>query len=76
MKSRVFITLSKSGAVKMTKEKPSLDINQRAVRLTISVPDSAFAAPPVLDVELEIPGNLMIAPEPAEPLTVEIWDKP
>lgn len=52
MKAHVYLTLTKAGVVKMTKEKPTLMRDQRAVRLMVSVPDAVFAPPPVLDAEL------------------------
>ncbi len=74
MKQAIYLTLSKSGVVKMTKEKPKLLAGQRAVRLTVAVPDAVFAAAPILDAELDVPASLLIEPEPAEPIKVEIWE--
>ena len=73
MKTRVYLTLTKNGVVNMTKQAPKLGRGQRAVRIEISVPDSAFTDPPVLDASLDIPADLLIAPAHSEPLTVEVW---
>jgi hypothetical protein len=74
MRAHIFLTISKSGVVKMTKEKPSLSPQQRAVRLTLTIPDSAFAAPPMLDAELTVPADRLLQPQFDEPIAVEIWE--
>jgi hypothetical protein len=76
MEATVWITISRAGAVKMTKEKPALDRKQRAVLLSISVSDSVFEEPPILDAELTIPADHLAWPAPVEPLAVEIWSEP
>lgn len=73
MKAVVFVTVTKSGAVKMTKEKPSLAPHQRAVRLTISIPDAAFLDPPILDAQLDIPEGLVAYPAITGAVDVELW---
>ncbi len=74
MRQTIFLTLDRNGVVKMTKEKVKLGMGQRAVKLNILVPDAAFAEPPILDAELDVPAKNLIAPEPEAPLKVEIWE--
>lgn len=74
MKTHIYLTMSKTGVVKMTKEKPDLSPQQRAVRLTLTVPDSAFASPPMLDAELTVPADRLLQPKFDEPIAVEIWE--
>ncbi len=76
MKAHIFLTLSRSGVVKMTKEKPNLAPGQRLVRLTVEVPDSAFSAPPVLDAELTVPASALSYPAKGDAVAVEIWSEP
>lgn len=74
MKAHVYLTVTKSGVLKMTKEKPSLAPKQRAVRLTVHVPDSAFDEPPMLDAELDVPAKALAYPTQDAPVKVEIWE--
>jgi hypothetical protein len=76
VKTSIYLTINKRGISKMTKERPSLSQDERAVRLNISVPDAVFAAPPILDADLEVPASALVVPEPEKPLEVEIWPDP
>lgn len=73
MNAVIYLTLSKAGVVKMTKERPTLAPGQRLARLTITVPDAAFMAPPVLDAELTIPASKLAFPEAGDAIDVEVW---
>ena len=73
MKAHVWLVLSRSGVVKMLKEKPTLAPNQRAVRLEVSVPDSAFLPPATLDATLNVPAEALAYPAITEPVSVEVW---
>lgn len=73
MKASIYLTLSKSGVVKMTKEKPLLVSGQRLVRLSLSVPDSAFLPAPVLDAQLDVPADKLTFPTAGDSVDVEIW---
>jgi hypothetical protein len=75
VKAHIFLTVNRSGVVKMTKEKPILARGQRAVRLVMSIPDAAFLEPPMLDAELAVPADALAYPV-AEPVRVEIWPEP
>ena len=57
----------------MTKKSPSIGPRERAVRLTIEVPDSAFEDPPVLDAQLDVPAANLSYPQTSQPIAVEIW---
>lgn len=73
MKAHIWLTLSKSGVVKMTKEKPTLDRHQRAVRIEVALPDKAFDPPPILDCSLDIPAEALSYPAEGELIEVNIW---
>jgi hypothetical protein len=73
MKAHIWLVLSRSGVVKMVKENPALTFDQRAVRLEISVPDSAFLPPATLDTVLDVPAEALSYPAITEPVRVEIW---
>ncbi len=72
MKAHIYLTLSKTGVVKMTQQRPAVSPRQRLIRLQITVPDSAFIDPPDLDAQLDIPADRLAYP-PAHALDVEIW---
>lgn len=74
MRAHIYLTVTKSGVVKMTKESPALTPTQRAVRLSISVPDSVFLPPPILDAQLDVPADRLAYPSPTGPVDVEIWE--
>jgi hypothetical protein len=69
----LFITFSKGGAIKMTKEKPALARGHRAVRLTVRINESVFDEPPILDAELVVPHGALEWPTLADAVDVEVW---
>ncbi len=72
MKAHIYLTITKSGVVKLTQAAPSLGPRQRAIRLQVTVADAAFAEPAVLDAQLDIPTDALAYP-PAHTVEVEIW---
>jgi hypothetical protein len=76
MRAHIFLTITRSGVVKMTQQKPTLARGQRSIRLVVSVPDSAFAEPAILDAELQVPADALAYPAVTEPLKVEVWPEP
>ena len=73
MASSTMAIQNENGVVSMTKKSPSIGPRERAVRLTIEVPDSAFEDPPVLDAQLDVPAANLSYPQTSQPIAVEIW---
>jgi hypothetical protein len=58
MKTRVYLVLTRAGAVRAIKTHPQkLSTGEIAVRILLDVPDALFAPPPILDAELTVPGE-------------------
>jgi len=62
MKDTIFLVTDASGVVRMTKRAPSLCRNEVAVRLTVTVPDSAYRSLEV-SASLDVPEDRVILPE-------------
>lgn len=62
MKDTVYLVTDVSGVLRMTKRAPSLYRNEVAVRLTVSLPDSAFRSMAVA-ATLEVPEERIIQPD-------------
>ena len=75
MKATIWLTATRTSVTSLTKKKPALGRGQRAIRLTIQIPDIAFEDAPTLDAELNIPATALAYPA-AEPIEVEIWPEP
>jgi len=73
MKASIYLTFTRTGPVKMTKAKPHLSSRERAVRLSIQIPDAVFDEPPLLDAQLDVPADKLAYPTPIAPIDVEIW---
>lgn len=73
MKATIWLTLTRTGVSKINLKKPALGRGQRAIRLSIQVPDVAFEDKPPLDAELVVPLSHVEHPPP-EPVAVELWE--
>lgn len=62
MKDTVFLVADENGVTRMTKRAPALYRNEVAVKLTVSVPDSAFRSLAVT-ASLDVPEDRVIRPE-------------
>ncbi len=62
MKETVYLILNRGGVVAMRKKLPGLDPGQMAVRVRVSV-DSRFFETHIAEVALDIPANMLIAPQ-------------
>lgn len=69
MKDSCHLVLSESGIERMTKKKPSLRRNEVAVKVTLSIADSAFSEP-AITANITIPESAVIHPE----ITVDVQD--
>lgn len=69
MKDEVFLVLNARGVQRITKRAPGLSRSEIAVKLSITVPASAFRGP-VLSTTLDIPEDRVIQPD----ISLEVVD--
>jgi len=62
MKTQVWLAFTQSGAVRATKRRPDLGANERAMLLTVEIPDEAFRRPPVLTATVQVPVEGVVGP--------------
>lgn len=71
MKTEVYIVLTRFGAERMTKRQASIGRDEIAVKLRLSVPDSAFRSP-IITADLEVADTHVIQPA----LNIEVVAEP
>ena len=74
MKATIWLVVNAKGVTGMLKRYPNLAPGERAIGLTINVPDEAFLDPPTLDAQLDVPASALSYPQPSAAVAVEIWN--
>lgn len=72
MKTEVYVVLSRRGIQAFRKSAPSLSPGERAFRLKVEVPDSAFTDAAIPTVEIFVPAPALSLP-PARIAAEVVW---
>ncbi len=61
MKAELFLAVTKSGSIRMTRRNPSLARDEVGVRVKLAIPDTSFRAP-IVEVNVDVPEDRIILP--------------
>lgn len=69
MKKQFYLTISRSGSIKATKNQPGLDWDEISIGMTLEIPDQIFKKP-ILNASITIPEDVAMK----SPINAEVAD--